>query len=101
MKIYLERTGGFTGIPFNVAIDTDQCEEEERDTLSELVEAAQFYSLPKKISPVGQEPDRFQYRITIEKAGESHTVEAGESAIPDSLQPLVRHLIALGRAKRK
>ena len=101
MKIYLTRSGGFTGIPFNVAIDTDQCEEEERNILLSLVEAAQFYSLPEKILPAGQGADRFQYRITVEKPGESHTVEAGESDIPDSLQPLVSHLTALGRAKRK
>ncbi len=42
MKIYLKRTGGFSGIPFSVAVDTEQLEEEERNTLSSLVEAAQF-----------------------------------------------------------
>jgi hypothetical protein len=101
MKITLKRTGGFTGIPFSTAVDTDQCEEEERNTLSMLVEAAQFFSLPEKISPAAAGPDRFQYQITVERPGERHTVEAGESGIPDSLQPLVRHLMARGRGRQK
>ncbi len=100
MKIYLKRTGGFAGIPFSVAVDTEQLEEEERETLSALVEAAHFFSLPEKIPAAGPEPDRFQYRIRVEEPGRSHTVEAGESGLPDSLQPLVRHLTARGRAKR-
>ncbi len=100
MKISLKRTGGFTGIPFSVAVDTDQLVEEERDALLALVEAAQFFSLPEKIPPTGAAPDRFQYRIMVERPGESHTVEAGETSLPDSLQPLIRYLIALGRARK-
>ena len=100
MKIYLKRTGGFAGIPFSVAVDTEQLEEEERNTLSALVDAAQFFSLPDKIPSAGPGPDRFQSRIRIDEPGRSPTVEAGESGLPDSLQPLVSHLVARGRAKR-
>ncbi len=100
MKIYLNRTGGFTGIPFSVDVDTEQLEQEERDTLSALVEAAQFFSLPEKIPSAGPGADRFQYRIRVEEPGRSHTVEAGESGLPDSLQPLVRHLMVRGRGRR-
>ncbi len=101
MKIYLKRTGGFSGIPFSVAVDTDQLEEEERNTLSALVEAAQFYSLPDKIPSTRLGADRFQYRVTVEEPGLSHTVEAAESGIPDSLQLLIKHVTGLGRANRK
>ncbi len=101
MKISLARTGGFTGIPLSVELDADQLEEEERATLSALVEAAQFYSLPKKIPSAGGGVDRFQYRITVEEAGRSHTVEAGESGLPDSLQPLIRYLTVRGRGRRE
>ncbi len=100
MKIYLTRTGGFTGIPFSVTVDTDQLEKEERDTLLALVEAAQIDSLPEKIPSTSPETDRFQYRITVEKSGESRTVEAGESNIPDTLQPLVRYLMVYGRGRK-
>ncbi len=101
MKISLKRTGGFTGIPFSAAVDSEQLDEEERNTLSALVEAAQFFSLPEKIPSAGPGADRFQYRITVEAPGRSHTVEAGESSLPDSLQPLIRHLMTRGRAKPK
>ncbi len=98
MKIYLKRTGGFTGIPFSVSVDTDQLEEKEREAILALVASAQFFSLPEKIPSSSPGADRFQYRITIERSGQSHTVEAGESSIPDALQPLIRHLIARRRA---
>ncbi len=101
MKILLRRTGGFTGIPLNVTIDTDQYPEEERKTLSALVGAAQFFSLPAKIPSASRERDRFQYQITVETPQKSHTVEVGESAVPGSLQPLIERLISLGRASRK
>ncbi len=101
MKIYLKRTGGFTGIPFSVTVDTDQLAEEERDALLALVESAHFYSLPEKIPAASAGTDRFQYQITVERSGESHTVETGESSVPDTLQPLIAHLMARGRAGRK
>ncbi len=100
MKIFLKRTGGFTGIPFSVTVDTDLLEEEEKDAIVALVESAQFFSLPGKIPSSGPEADRFQYRITIERSGESHTVEAGESSIPSPLQPLIAHLMARGRSRK-
>ena len=101
MKIQLKRTGGFTGIPLNVAIDTDQYEDDEKNALSALVDAAHFFSLPEKIQSAGPGADRFQYRITVETSGKSHTVDVGESAVPDSLQPLIMRVISQGRASRK
>ena len=101
MKIQLKRTGGFTGIPLNVTIDTDQYEEEERKTLAELVEAAQFFSLPEKIQSASPGADRFQYRITVETPEKSHTVEVGESAAPDPLQSLIMRVNSLWREARK
>ncbi len=98
MKINLKRTGGFTGIPLSVSVDTDELEEEERETLLALVASSQFFSLPEKIPSSSSGADRFQYRITIESSGQSHTVEAGESSIQDTLQPLIRHLMARRKA---
>ena len=101
MKIQLKRTGGFTGIPLNVSVDADQYDEKERAALSALVEAAQFFSLPEKIQSASPGADRFLYRITVETPEKDHTVEVGESVMPDSLQPLIMHVISLGRAARK
>ena len=101
MKIQLKRTGGFTGIPLNVAIDTNQYEEDEKNALSALVDAAHFFSLPEIIPSTSPGADRFEYRITVETSGKSHTVEVGESAVPDSLQPLIMRVISQGRASRK
>lgn len=99
MKIQLKRTGGLTGIPFIVTIDTDQLGPEDKNTLEEIVESAHFPSLPEKIDSASSRPDRFLYRITVEKLDSSHTVEVSESGVPESLQPLIQRVSFLGRIK--
>ena len=44
--------------------------------------------------------DRFQYEITVEDGNQTHTIAAGESAVPNHLQPLVQHLERLARTRR-
>jgi hypothetical protein len=101
MKFQLERLGGFIGMTLKVRVDADQLDPEERLSLQTMVETARFFSLPPKILPGIPNPDRFLYRITVEKLEISHTVEVGEANMPESLQPLVQRLTILGRKAPK
>ena len=101
MKIQLERSGGFTGIPLRSSIDTDQLDPDESKTLTELVESARFFDLTAKITPSKIGADRFNYKLTIETAGRSHTVEFNEANTPDSLSALIKQVTLLGRAGHK
>jgi hypothetical protein len=101
MRILLLRTGGFTAIPFKVDLDTNQLEPAEKAGLEDLIAAAQFFALPEKIAPAAAGADRFSYRLTVEQADVKHTVEASESAMPETLQVLVQRISTLGRASHR
>jgi len=100
MKIHLERTGGFTGIPLTGTLDTDQLSPEDSQSLRELVESSGFFSLEAKIPSSGGGADRFTYLLTIEAGERSHTVEIGETGVPGALQALIQRVTLLVRQRR-
>ncbi len=101
MIIRMERSGGFTGIPMQAVIDTDTLAAEDKQNLRNLVESAHFFDLPASLPSPSGGADRFNYRLTVEEASRSHTVEFGEAAAGEPLQALVRQVTALGRTGRK
>jgi hypothetical protein len=98
MKIQLERSGGFTGIPLRSSINTDLLDPEESKTLLEMVESARFFELPASIPSPKAGVDRFNYKLTIEAKEQSHTVEFNEADAPEQLAPLIKRVTLLGRS---
>ncbi|KAB8332853.1 hypothetical protein SD80_013200 [Scytonema tolypothrichoides VB-61278] len=92
MRISFERTGGFAGISRKKTVDTANIAANEADQLPRLVEAADFFNLPEKITASATQPDRFQYKLTIEEEGREHTVTVSEAALPGTLRPLIEWL---------
>lgn len=100
MKIHFERSGGFAGLHMESVFDTHKLPKEESDELNALVQGSSFFDLPSTLlSPPGG-ADRFSYRITVEQGDRQHTVEFGEAAQPESIQPLVQKLVSLSRNQR-
>jgi hypothetical protein len=86
MKISFERSGGFAGLILATAIDTQTLSSAESEQIHQIMDV-DFFGLPKADS--SSQPDRFHYQITVEEGDRQHTVEFGESTMPDSLRPLV------------
>lgn len=99
MRIQFERTGGFTGIPLSLNLTESDLPEDQWQALQSAIQQADFFQLPPKVTGGGQ-PDRFTYQITIETTTQSHTVELGESGIPEKVQPLIQQLNLLARTHR-
>jgi hypothetical protein len=99
-RVSFERTGGFAGLHLSTTVDSQALDEAEAAQLEHEIEAAGFFVLPSRIHSSGGGVDRFEYRITVEKQGREHAVEVGESALPDSLRPLIEHLERLLRTRR-
>jgi hypothetical protein len=97
--IRFERYGGFTGMTVNKIIDSLQLEKEERELVWQLINGSGFFSLPaeKKGKP---QPDRFNYKITIQTAGKKHIVECSQTSVPDSLKELIRYLVEKSRLRK-
>ncbi|MBD2777956.1 protealysin inhibitor emfourin [Iningainema tapete] len=92
MRISFERTGGFAGISRSKTVDTSTMPESEAKQLPQLLEAANFYNLPANITAPPNQPDRFQYTLTVEDQGEEHSVTVSEAAMPGTLRPLIEWL---------
>jgi hypothetical protein len=99
MRMTFERTGGFAGITMTKVVDTATLPDNEAKQLRHLVDAADFFRLPKTITSRSRQPDRFRYELTLEDNGKQHTVEVSEQAIPGTLRPLVDWLMAAARRK--
>src|SRR5215467_5128348 len=92
MRIEFTRSGGFAGMRVAKVLNTDEMPEAEALALKELVKSAEFFDLAESESLPSRGADRFQYDITIESDGRTHTVKADEGAIPPALAPLVKRL---------
>jgi hypothetical protein len=99
MRIQFERTGGFAGIRLALDLTESDLPEEEWQALQAALEQAEFFQLPYKVTS-GEQPDRFTYQVTVEDAARSHTVELGDGAIPENVQPLIQQLNRLARTRR-
>ena len=101
MRISFERSGGFAGITMKRAVDEKDLAPDEVQKLHQLVEEADFFNLPGKITSRSPEPDRFQYELSLEKSGRQYTVRVSEEAMPEKLKPLVKWLIEMVRHAKK
>ncbi len=100
VRVEFERSGGFGGFLIQATIDAESLTPEEAGELNELVQAAEFFELPEKLTSRSPGTDRFQYKVTIESEETTHTVETSDAAAPETLQPLLRRLTLLARSSR-
>lgn len=100
MRINFERTGGFMGTHLAVELLTDQMAPAEANELETLVDSSQFFDLPPVLKAPPGGADRYQYKLTVERGDQFHTVETSESATPQTLQPLIEHLTKVARSQR-
>lgn len=99
MKIQFERSGGVAGMRMTTTVNTETLPAAEAQMLREMVDKAKFFDLPAVLETSKQGADRFQYRLTVEVGGRRHTVETGEAAAPQTLQPLLERLGAMARRR--
>lgn len=104
MRIHFERTGGFAGMRLSTTVDSDELPEPQAEKLKDVVQNTSFFDLPDHLeqgSPgASRGTDRFNYHITVEQEGRSHSVVAPESALDDALRDLVQFLETLARSTR-
>ena len=97
MKIFYQRTGGFTGMLISYDIDVETLPPEDADALSGLVNTADFFTLPSEIQSNQSGADQFQYKLTVETKEQQHTIAFGDAAVPENLSPLLDKIRILSR----
>ena len=99
MRIDFQRTGGFAGLTLRKTFDSASLPTDRQRELEQLLETSGFFDLPHELHSAEPSADRFQYRLTVERGGRSHTVRAAEATAPDALRPLLDWLTAASREK--
>lgn len=79
-------------------VNTAKLSTEQANQLHSLVEAANFFQLSTTIAAPNQ-PDRFQYQVTVQEGDRSRTITVDESAVPNTLRPLLECLMNYARQR--
>ncbi len=88
MRVVVEQSGGFTGIPFTTSVDTGSMSPSDAAELQALVDSAHVAEFPKG-GTKNVYPDQLEYTITLERDGERHEVNVSESDLSDPLRALL------------
>ena len=81
-----------------LTLDLDSLPPPQAETLRGLLETSNFFSLPE--SPATPPaPDEFIYSITVNTDMIEHTIQTSDTAMDESLRPLVDELGRLARKK--
>lgn len=89
MKVKFERTGGFAGMRMVAEFDSGSMPPEEARQLDEMVKTSDFFNLPEVFPTPEKGADYFQYALTVESKGRTHTVLVSEASVPAGLRPLI------------
>ena len=91
-KIYFERSGGFAGIQLKLELISNELPIEEKNKLIALIDSARFFEYNPENTEVGQHPDQFQYKISIETGDSARSVFLTGNQLPENWQPLIQYL---------
>ena len=100
-KIKFERTGGFAGIRIAADITMDELPDDQKREIIDLLDEADFDELPEKLSGKMPVPDEFVYSIVVNSREKEYQVVAGESALPNDLQPLIEILERIAKKQMR
>lgn len=89
MLIRFTQSGGFTGTVRGCRIDSADLEDEDRERLETLVEAAGWTESWQAFS---EGRDRWQYDIVIDRDAHAVHVVCDDSCVPAPARPLVAYL---------
>ena len=100
-RIKFERTGGFAGIRIAADIDMNELPDEQKRKILELLDDMDFENLPKKLQDKMPVPDEFVYSVVVISNKKEYEVLAGESAMPENLQPLLEILESMAKRQMR
>jgi len=98
IRAELRRSGGFTGRPVHVQVDSAQLPPAEAARLVQLVSTIDFAQLGgarRPALPAGA--DLMTYDLTVERGGQRWHGTVSDPSIPGELRPLLQFLTIHGR----
>lgn len=95
--INFKRTGGAIGREISFDVDLASLPEPVAQRLQGWLTGSNFFEIPT-VNDLMAGPDEYEYAITVVAGNTLHTVHATDTAMPESLRPLVEELTELARA---
>lgn len=92
MRVRLQTTGGiafFPGLAAPRTIDVNALDAKTRDTLTRLIQDADFFNLPAQAPARPGAADQCTYQISVEEGSRRHTVTICDPVTSVSLQRLI------------
>jgi hypothetical protein len=99
MLVHCVRTGGIAGLRLRAEVDSEQLPPAQKREMKKLVEEAKLFDQPAK-SRARAMPDQFQYEITVEDEGKTHSFVTSDREASDELLELVGWLTAVARKQK-
>jgi hypothetical protein len=91
VKIKVERSGGFAGIPSSIEMDSDKLPSSIIGKVRELLDNRKLPSL-KNPGRHKSAADYLNYKITIQNGKKNHVIECSELEMDDNVKSLVNYL---------
>jgi hypothetical protein len=99
MRIVCERSGGFAGLTTRAEVDTAHLSPADSRKLKQLVEESRLLDQPAQAA--GAMPDQYQYDVTIEDEGRTHSIQTNDAAASEETIKLVEWVIKTARKAQK
>jgi len=96
----LVRSGGMAGLSMGTSVDVSSLAPEAAAAVSQALSQVDLDVLARRPAAAPSGPDRFQYDLTVETGGESHSVTLQEPDVPAELRPLIGALMPLAQPRR-
>lgn len=104
--VYLEQSGGFTGIPLTVEVHSNgrlvrdgvegSATPEQVTEIDNIIREIKFFGIQGQFEPAAPNPDAYLYKISVDRAGASRTISAQDGFTPDPLLRLINAVSLLG-----
>lgn len=95
--INFRRAGGTIGREITFDVDLGSVPGPTAQRLHGLLTESNFFDIPT-VNNLMARPDEYEYTITVIAGNSLHTVHITDTAMPESIRPLVEELTELARA---
>jgi len=96
VRIRVERSGGFAGIPISNEIDAKDLPTALVTKLKEIMENTKSSSSPLRETPRGA-ADYFTYRISVKDGPNERVIECNQYNLQDDLKSLIKYVEGYSR----
>lgn len=100
IRVEVERSGGFGGVPRAARVDTDDLDDERANTLRGLVADAALGDRGTGARSGDRSRDKFTYDVTLVRGNDRRELTLPESALSDAQQRLVSWVLREARRGR-